>query len=87
MLELVPGAAAFEKRLAGLPVIKHPARHVVLGTGSKTGRLFFLKNGAVEVIKDGVQIANVSAPGSVFGEQAVLLDQPHSADVRTLRAV
>jgi CRP-like cAMP-binding protein len=31
-----------------------------------------------------VQIANVSAPGSVFGEQAVLLDQPHTADVRTL---
>jgi len=38
----------------------------------------------VEVIRDGVQIANVSAPGSVFGEQAILLDQPHTADVRTL---
>jgi CRP/FNR family cyclic AMP-dependent transcriptional regulator len=84
MLELVPDAAALEKRLAGLPVIKHPARQVVLDAGSKTGRLFFLRNGAVEVIKDGVQIANVSAPGSVFGEQAVLLDQPHTADVRTL---
>jgi CRP-like cAMP-binding protein len=84
MLELVPGAAAFEKRLEGQPEIKHPARHVVLDAGSKTGRLFFLRNGAVEVIKDGVQIANVSTPGSVFGEQAVLLDQPHSADVRTL---
>jgi hypothetical protein len=43
MLELVPDAAAFEKRLAGLPVIKHPACHVVLGAGSKTGRLFFLR--------------------------------------------
>jgi CRP/FNR family cyclic AMP-dependent transcriptional regulator len=84
MLELVPNAAALERRLAGLPVIKHPARQVVLGAGSKTGRLFFLINGAVEVIKDGVSIANVSTPGSVFGEQAVLLDQPHSADVRTL---
>jgi CRP/FNR family cyclic AMP-dependent transcriptional regulator len=84
MLELVPDAAALERRLAGLPVIKHPARQVVLDAGSKTGRLFFLRNGAVEVIKDGVQIANVSAPGSVFGEQAVLLDQPHTADVRTL---
>ena len=84
MLELVPDAAALERRLAGLPVIKHPARQVVLGAGSKTGRLFFLINGAVEIIKDGVSIANVSAPGSVFGEQAVLLDQPHSADVRTL---
>jgi CRP-like cAMP-binding protein len=31
-----------------------------------------------------VQIASVNAPGSVFGEQAVLLDQPHTADVRTL---
>src|SRR5262245_59367003 len=84
MLELVPDSAAFEKRLAGLPVIKHPARHVVLDAGSKTGRLVFLRTGAVEVVKDGVSIANVSTPGSVFGEQAVLLDQPHSADVRTL---
>jgi len=84
MLELVPDAAALERRLAGLPVIKHPARQVVLGAGSKTGRLLFLRNGAVEVIKDGVSIANVSAPGSVFGEQSVLLDRPHSADVRTL---
>jgi CRP-like cAMP-binding protein len=38
----------------------------------------------VEVVKDGVQIASVSAPGSVFGELAVLLDQPHTADVRAL---
>jgi CRP/FNR family cyclic AMP-dependent transcriptional regulator len=30
-----------------------------------------------------VQIASVLALGSVFGEQAVLLDQPHTADVRT----
>jgi len=84
MLELVPNAAALERRLAGLPVTKHPAHQVVLAAGSKTGKLFFLRNGAVEVIKDGVSVANVSAPGSVFGEQAVLLNQPHSADVRTL---
>ena len=38
----------------------------------------------MEVVKDGIHIANVSAPGSVFGEQAVLLDQPHTADVKTL---
>ena len=84
MPSLIPDAAALERRLAGLPVAKHPAREVVLTAGSKTGRLLFLRSGAVEVIKDGVQIANVSAPGSVFGEQAVLLDQPHTADVRTL---
>ena len=84
MPSLIPDIAAFEKRLAGLPVVKHPAREAVLSAGSKTGKLLFLRSGAVEVVKDGVQIANVSAPGAVFGEQAVLLDQPHTADVRTL---
>ena len=67
-----------------MPVVKHRPREVVLTAGSKTGALLFLKSGAVEVVKDGVQIASVNAPGSVFGEQAVLLDQPHTADVRTL---
>jgi len=84
MPSLIPDAAAFERRLAGLPVVKHPANQVVLTAGSKTGRLLLLRRGAVEVIKDGEKIAKVSAPGAVFGEQAVLLDQPHSADVRTL---
>src|SRR3974390_2935484 len=84
MSSLIPDVAALERRLAGLIVAKHPAREVVLTAGSKTGRLLFLRSGAVEVINDGVQIANVSAPGSVFGEQAVLLDQPHTADVMTL---
>ena len=84
MPSLIPDVAAFERRLAGLPVVKHSASEVVLAAGSKTGRLLFLRSGAVEVIKDGVKIAKVSAPGSVFGDQAVLLDQPHSADVRTL---
>ena len=80
----IPDDAAFERRLAGLPVVKYPGHEVVLTAGSKTGRLFFLRSGAVEVIKDGVQIAKVSGPGSVFGDQAILLDQPHTADVRTL---
>src|SRR3974390_717075 len=69
MSSLIPDVAAFERRLAGLPVAKHPAREVVLTAGSKTGRLLFLRSGAVEVIRDGAQIANVSAPGSVFGDE------------------
>jgi CRP/FNR family transcriptional regulator, cyclic AMP receptor protein len=56
----------------------------VLTAGSATGKLLFLKSGAVEVTKDGVQIAKVSTPGAVFGELAALLDQPHTADVRAL---
>src|SRR5436190_15217139 len=84
MPSLIPDASTIENRLSGLPVVMHRAREVVLTAGSKTGELLFLRSGAVEVVKDGVQIASVLAPGSVFGEQAVLLDQPHTADVRTL---
>jgi len=84
MPSLIPDAATLERRLKGLPVAKYGAHEVVLAAGSTTGKLLFLINGAVEIIKDGEKIADVSASGSVFGEQAVLLDQPHTADVRTL---
>jgi hypothetical protein len=48
MPSLILDAAAFERRLAGLPIVKHPASQVVLAAGSKTGRLLFL-SGAVKV--------------------------------------
>jgi CRP/FNR family transcriptional regulator, cyclic AMP receptor protein len=38
----------------------------------------------VEVVCDGTRIAEIDEPGAVFGELALLLDQPHTADVRTL---
>jgi CRP/FNR family cyclic AMP-dependent transcriptional regulator len=84
MPSLIPDFATLERKLAALPVVQHRGQEVVLTAGSKTGGLHFLRSGTVEVIKDGMQIASVNAPGSVFGELAVLLDQPHTADVRTL---
>ncbi len=84
MPSVIPDIGALERRLAGLPVTKHPARKLVVSAGSTDGKLLFLRSGAVEVVKDGVRIANVSAPGAVFGEQSILLDQPHTADVTTL---
>ena len=72
----IPDAAAFVERFAGLSVVKYQAGETVLTAGSTTGKLPVLRSGAVEIVKDGVQIAKVSAPGSVFGELAVLLDQP-----------
>ena len=38
------------------------------------------------MLKEGVEIARVTEPGAVFGELSVLLDQPHSAEVRALEA-
>ena len=79
-----PDATTIEQRLADLPVTQYSADEDVLTAGSSTGRLLVLKSGAVEVVKDGVQIAKVSTPGAVFGELSILLDQPHTADVRAL---
>ena len=83
-MSLVLDSANFQKKLAGLSVVRHQTGENVLTAGEKTGRLFVLTSGSVEVVKEGVQIAKISAPGAVFGELAVLLDQAHTADVRTL---
>ena len=83
-MTLVLDVATFQKKLAGLSVVRHLTGENVLTVGANTGRLFVLRSGSVEVVKEGVQIAKISAPGSVFGELAVLLDQTHTADVRTL---
>jgi hypothetical protein len=40
MRSFIPDAAAFEKRLAGLPLVKHPASEVVL-TARLTGPVRF----------------------------------------------
>ena len=77
-------SAAFEKFLAVLPLVAYRAGETVLKAGSKTARLLILKRGEVVVLKDTVEIARVKEPGAVFGEISALLDQPHSADVRTL---
>jgi CRP/FNR family transcriptional regulator, cyclic AMP receptor protein len=67
-----------------LPLVTYQAGEMVLAAGSKTGRLLFLKKGAVAVVRDGIEIAKVTEPGAVFGEISALLDLPHTADVRAL---
>jgi CRP-like cAMP-binding protein/mannose-6-phosphate isomerase-like protein (cupin superfamily) len=80
----IPDANAIEKRLAMLPVSTYEPGEVVIAAGETTGKLLLLKRGLVEVVKAGMQIARISEAGAVFGELAVVLDQPHSADVRAL---
>ena len=85
-MPLIPNSAAFEKSFATLPTASFHAGETVFLAGSRTGRLLILKKGAVVVIKDGVEIAKVSEPGAVFGELSILLDHPHTADVRALQS-
>src|SRR5580704_14073848 len=83
---LMPDMAVFQRKLATLPLVTYRAGETVLSAASTTGRLLILKEGAVAVVKEGVEIARVTEPGAVFGELSVLLDQPHTADVRALEA-
>src|SRR5215469_10714762 len=85
-MPLIPDKAAFQNSLASLPLVTYQPGETVIVAGSKTERLLILKTGAVAVVKDDTEIAQVAEPGAVFGELSVLLDQPHTADVRALEA-
>jgi CRP-like cAMP-binding protein len=72
-------------KLASLSIEVYEEGSLVLAAGATTGKLLVLKEGAVEVVRAGVRLAEVSEPGAVFGELSVLLGQPHTADVRAMR--
>lgn len=62
-------------------------RRVIAGTyvlheGGRTGHLYVLIEGRLEVIKGEAVVASVTEPGAVLGEMSVLLDTPHTATVR-----
>ena len=77
-------SASWQESLATLPSAKFEASETVVRQGTNSGRLLILKNGAVSVVKDGIEIATVAEAGAVFGELSALLDEPHTADVRTI---
>ncbi|AKF09607.1 cyclic nucleotide-binding domain-containing protein [Sandaracinus amylolyticus] len=58
------------------------AGEVVIGEGEASETLFLLIDGAVEVVRSNVRLAELG-PGSHFGEMALLSQRPRSATVRT----
>ena len=61
---------------------KVPEGTLVIHEGGKTGHLFVLLQGKLEVIKGDSIVAVLTEPGAMLGEMSVLLDQPHTATVR-----
>ena len=60
---------------------------ILLEEQERTGRLFVLIEGDVEVLRGNTQIAVVKEPGSIFGEMSILLNVPHTATVKARSAV
>lgn len=83
-MPLTQDTEVWQRRLAELPLASYGAGETVFSEGTKTGRLLILKTGRVSIVKGRTEIAQVAEPGAVFGEISALLDQPHTADVRTL---
>ncbi|MFO1048146.1 MAG: cyclic nucleotide-binding domain-containing protein [Geminicoccaceae bacterium] len=72
---------ALTAHIASLPVRAFAPGEPLLQSGSRTGKLFFLKQGEVRVERDGVTVTRIREPGAVFGEMSLLLGGAHTADV------
>jgi CRP/FNR family transcriptional regulator, cyclic AMP receptor protein len=55
--------------------------------GGRTGQLYVLKEGQLEVVRDGKHVSTIKTPGAVVGEMSVLLDMPQTATVRAITEV
>ncbi len=71
------------RAVANYPVTVVRPRGVLVQEGQKTGKLYVLKSGDLEIVRDGSLVASIGEAGAIVGEMSVLLDQPHSATVRS----
>jgi CRP-like cAMP-binding protein len=76
-------AATVLEAAAALPVTILAPQAVLVAEGARTGKLYILKSGDLEVVRDGSVVAGFADAGAIVGEMSVLLDQPHTATVRS----
>lgn len=60
------------------------AGELLLREGERSGQLYVLIDGQIEVVKGETVVARIAEPGAIFGEMSILLDQNHSANVRAV---
>jgi CRP/FNR family cyclic AMP-dependent transcriptional regulator len=57
---------------------------ILLAEGTKSGRIYVLDEGTLEVARGETQVAVISERGSILGEMSLLLDSAHTATVRAV---
>jgi CRP/FNR family transcriptional regulator, cyclic AMP receptor protein len=67
-----------------VPVVTIADGADLLGEGQKTGRVYVLAEGRIEILRGGTQVTILDEPGSVVGEMSILLDSPHTATARAM---
>lgn len=63
------------------------AGDVLIPEGGKTGCLFILISGTVEITKGETFVTRIDEPGAIFGELSILLGRDHPASVRAVDGV
>ena len=58
-----------------------PEGTVLLKQGTRSGKLYILIEGRVEVKREDTLVAVIDEPGAIFGEMSALLDVDHTANV------
>ena len=64
-----------------LPEVRYGKGEILLSEGDKTGLIFILIDGEIDIIKKDFRVARVAEPGAILGEISALLDIPHMATV------
>lgn len=70
---------------ADLPELSIAGREVLIEEGVRTDRLYVLKSGAFEVVRNGVRVVMISEPGSFMGEISAVLGSAPTASVIAVR--
>jgi CRP-like cAMP-binding protein len=67
-----------------VPLATVPNGATLLAEGERSGRVYALAEGRLEILRGDTQVTVLDEPGSIVGEMSVLLDAPHTATVRAL---
>lgn len=59
----------------------YPAGHVLFSEGDPGDKMYVIKTGAVQVVRGGAIIAELSH-GQFFGEMALVSDEPRNATIK-----
>jgi len=70
--------------LASLPLLSVKTGDIVITEGEPIQGIYFLESGEVEILRNGVLIAETYEPGSALGEMSWLLNTTPTSTVRAL---
>jgi len=68
-----------------LPELALSDREVLIEESARSDRLYVLKSGAFEVVRNGVRVVTISEPGAFMGEISALLGSASTASVVAAR--